>query len=166
MSDHANRPLVDFIAHARTKGMDHATIRMLLLAEGWKEKEIARAMAEHGLDLTVPAPPDVGGAREAFLHLVMFAALYTAVIAAVSLTFALIDAALPDAAAPFMSAEFRRVQIRWAIAALIVSFPSLTPSPGSCWARRFGRRTARAAPFAAGSPTSPCSSRPSPSAST
>jgi hypothetical protein len=125
VSDHANRPLVEFIDHARTRGMDHATIRMLLLAEGWKEKDIARAMAEHGLDIIVPAPPDVGGAREAFLHLVMFAALYTAVIAAVSLTFSLIDAMLPDAAAPLMTAEFRRAQIRWAIAALIVSFPSL-----------------------------------------
>ena len=154
MSDHANRPLVEFIAHARTKGMDHATIRMLLLAEGWKEKEIARAMAEHGLDLTVPAPPDVGGAREAFLHLVMFAALYTAVIAAISLAFSLIDAALPDAAAPLMSAEFRRVQIRWAIAALdrVVPEPH-PPRQAAAAARRFGRRTARAAPFAAGSPT-------------
>ena len=124
MSDPVNRPLVEFIAHARTKGMDHTTIRMLLLAEGWKEKEIARAMAEHGLDLTVPTPPDIGGAREAFLHLVMFAALYTAVIAAISLTFSLIDAVMPDAAAPLMAAEFRRVQLRWAIAALVVSFPS------------------------------------------
>lgn len=125
MPEHANRPLVDFIDHARARGMDHATIRMLLLAEGWKDKDVTRAMAEHGLDLTVPTPPDVGGAREAFLHLVMFAALYTAVIAAISLAFGLIDAAWPDAAAPLMAAEYRRVQIRWAIAALVVSFPSL-----------------------------------------
>ena len=64
-----------FIDHARQKGMDHATIRMLLLSAGWKEKEIARALTAQALDIPVPTPPDVGGAREAYLHLVAFAAL-------------------------------------------------------------------------------------------
>ena len=31
--------LESFIAHARSKGMDHQTIRMLLLSSGWKEKD-------------------------------------------------------------------------------------------------------------------------------
>ena len=83
MTNAADRSIVEFIDHARSKGMDHATIRMLLLSAGWKEKDIARAMSAHGLELPIPAPPDVGGAREGFMHLVTFAALYTAVISAV-----------------------------------------------------------------------------------
>jgi hypothetical protein len=149
VSDRADRPLVEFIDHARTKGMDHATIRMLLLAEGWKEKDIARAMAEHGLDLPTPAPPDVGGAREAFLHLVMFAALYTAVISAISLVFSLINAALPDAAATLYagpSPEQRRMEIRWGIAALVVSFPPLI------WLARLLLQESRRAPDRVRSP--------------
>lgn len=98
MTTAADRPIVEFIDHARSKGMDHATIRMLLLSAGWKEKDIARAMTEHGLEMAIPAPPDVGGAREAFLHLVAFAALYTAVIAGVNLVFSLINLTWPDVA--------------------------------------------------------------------
>ena len=91
-------PLGAFLDHARSKGMDHATIRMLLLSAGWKEKEIARALTEHSLDMPVPTPPDVGGAREAFMHLIAFAALYTAVIALVALVFDFVNLVLPDQA--------------------------------------------------------------------
>lgn len=128
MHDNQDRSVIEFVDHARAKGMDHATIRMLLLASGWKEKDVARAMAEHSLDLAVPSPPDVGGAREAFLHLVMFAALYTAVISAISLVFSLLDGFLPDAAVTMYasnSAEELRSAVRRSIAALVVSFPSL-----------------------------------------
>lgn len=128
MKTQADRPIVEFIDHARSKGMDHATIRMLLLSAGWKEKDIARAMTEHSLDMPIPAPPDVGGAREAFLHLVAFAALYTAVFACVNLVFSLINLTWPDVAVTQYAAsrvEFERSAIRWAIAALVVSCPAL-----------------------------------------
>ena len=124
----ADRPIIDFIEHARSKGMDHATIRMLLLSAGWKEKDIARAMTEHGLELPIPTPPDIGGAREAFLHLVAFAALYTVVIAGVSLVFSLVNLTWPDVAVTQYATariEFERSAVRWAIAALVVSCPVL-----------------------------------------
>lgn len=123
-----DKSLGAFIEHARQKGMDHATIRMLLLSAGWKEKEIARALTAQALDIPVPTPPDVGGAREAFLHLVAFAALYTAVIAAVMLLFDYINVLLPDPAMTqyaSVQAEWVRTAIRWEISALIVSFPLL-----------------------------------------
>ncbi len=128
MTTAADRPIVEFIDHARSKGMDHATIRMLLLSAGWKEKDIARAMTEHGLEMAIPAPPDVGGAREAFLHLVAFAALYTAVIAGVNLVFSLINLTWPDVAVTRYATErveFERSAVRWAVAALVVSCPVL-----------------------------------------
>ena len=123
-----DQPLAAFIDHAREKGMDHATIRMLLLSAGWKEKEIARALTEQALDIPIPTPPDVGGAREAFLHLVAFAALYAAVIAGVMLAFDYINVLLPDAAMTeyaSVQADWVRTAIRWEMSELIVTFPIL-----------------------------------------
>src|SRR3989344_7569187 len=93
-----NTDLASFIEHARKKGMDRATIRVLLLSAGWKEKDIAEAMTKEALDMQVPMPPDTGGARDAFFHLLMFAALYTWVIAVIMLCFQYIERWLPDAA--------------------------------------------------------------------
>ena len=63
-----NEEVRDFITHARKKGMDHATIRVLLLSAGWKEREIAEALSAEGLDKPIPLPPDSGGARDAFFQ--------------------------------------------------------------------------------------------------
>src|SRR5690606_28109228 len=67
--------LASFVAHARERGLDPASIRLMLASAGWKDQEIAQALAAETLDLLIPAPPDSGGAREAFLHLLAFAAL-------------------------------------------------------------------------------------------
>lgn len=119
-----NKALTDFIAHARKKGMDHATIRMLLLSAGWKEKDIARAMTDESLDMAVPVPPDTGGAREAFLHLVTFAALYTTVISLVVLFFDYVNRLFPDPALePYPSYPGDLSGVRWSMAAIIVTYP-------------------------------------------
>jgi hypothetical protein len=121
-----NPDLAAFVEHARSKGMDHATIRMLLLSAGWKEKDVARAVAAQALEMPVPAPPDTGGARDAFLHLMTFAALYAAAISGVSLLFAFVNRLLPDPAfreqARFASAALSGM--RWALAVLLVAFPA------------------------------------------
>jgi hypothetical protein len=142
------QPLGPFIDHARAKGLDHATIRMLLLSAGWREKDIARALVEHSLDMPVPTPPDVGGAREAFLHLVAFAALYTTVISVVTLVFTYISLLLPDATVSqyVVRAEQIRSSIRWGISAVIVSFPVLI------WLSWLLLREMRTAPDRARSP--------------
>jgi hypothetical protein len=116
--------LKNFIAHARSKGMDHATIRMLLLSAGWKEKDIAEALAEQGLDMPVPLPPDRGGARDAFLHLLTFAALGTSIFGIITLLFEFINHAFPD---PMFDAPLwlhdNWSGVRRSMAALIVAFP-------------------------------------------
>jgi len=120
-----NPDLAAFLEHARSRGMDHGTIRMLLLSAGWKEKDVAKALAEHALDLPVPAPPDSGGARDAFLYLSAFAALYASAIATVSLLFDYVNRWLPDPAL----GENARASVwalrgmRWSLATLVVSFP-------------------------------------------
>ena len=121
-----NPDLAAFLEHARSRGMDPGTIRMLLLSAGWKEKDVARALAEHALDLPVPAPPDAGGARDAFLYLTAFAAMYAAAIAGLSLLFGLLNLALPDAAleAGGGSDRWRLTAMRWQVATLLVAFPA------------------------------------------
>lgn len=121
-----NPDLAKFLEHARSRGMDHGTIRMLLLSAGWKEKDIARALAAHALDLPVPAPTDSGGARDAFLHLVTFAALYAAAIACVTLLFQYVSLWLPDPAfrATGQAQVWMLRGIRWGLAVLLVSFPA------------------------------------------
>lgn len=104
--------------------MDHQTIRMLLLSAGWKEHDVAMAIGAEGLDISVPVPPDAGGARDAFFHLLAFAGLYTSVISFVILTFAYINRWLPDLLLErYVTDESFRSGIRWPLAALIVAFP-------------------------------------------
>ena len=115
-----------FIAHARDKGLDHATIRMLLLSNGWKEKDIARALTQEALTMPVPLPPDTGGAREAFFHLLSFGGLYTTLISVIVLAFTYINRLFPDVAlesSPLREGELST--IRWSMAVLIIGFPLL-----------------------------------------
>jgi len=121
-----DQQLSTFIDHARGKGMDHATIRMLLLSAGWKEKDIARALTAQALDLPVPTPPDLGGAREAFMLVLTFAAFYTAVSYALTLVFSYIDLKVPDLATTAyaqLQSEAERAIIPVAMAAVFVAFP-------------------------------------------
>lgn len=120
-----SKELKEFIAHARKKGMDHATIRLLLTSAGWKEKDVVEAFSEEGLDMPIPAPSDVGGARDAFHHLLSFAALYTLVISTIVLFFQYINRLFPDPALEVWRSEGQLSAIRWSMAAIIVAFPFL-----------------------------------------
>ena len=115
--------LAEFIEHARSKGMDYATIRILLLSAGWKDKEIARALAAAGLDLSPPVPSGLGSARNAFLYLTTFASLYAVVIVLIVLFFHYLDWVLPDVAFEIRSWNYYQSTIRWSLAMLLVTFP-------------------------------------------
>lgn len=103
--------------------MDHSTIRMLLLSAGWKERDIAEALSEQGLDMPVPVPQDAGGARDAFFHLLAFASLYTVVISSVILFFTYINRLFPDAALGYDYSSSDLSGVRMSMAAVIVAFP-------------------------------------------
>ncbi len=139
--------LAGFIEHARRKGMDHATIRILLLSSGWKEKDVIEALAKTSLEMPIPAPPDRGGAREAFLHLLTFAAFYASVLAVVMLLFHYIDFLFPDPAVTELAESWRRSAIRWSLAFVIVAFPAFV------WLSRLLFREMRANPERSWSPT-------------
>lgn len=113
--------LSEFIVHARAKGMDHQTIRMLLLSAGWKEREISEAMASETLEMSVPLPPDTGNARDAFFHLLSFTVLASTVVSLIFLFFEFLNRLLPDPAFPQYSDDVSSV--RWELAVLFVSYP-------------------------------------------
>ena len=48
--------LIEFIDHVSTQGLDHATIRQLLLSAGWRDKQIAEVFCERELELPIPKP--------------------------------------------------------------------------------------------------------------
>ncbi len=105
--------LIRFVNHARDKGLDHVTIRQLLVSAGWRDKDVAEAFCSRDLELPIPQPsrgagsPRVQGsrrtgsvwprrARDAFLHLLAFGALYTWVTSVILLFFTYINLALGD----------------------------------------------------------------------
>ena len=117
--------LIKFVDHARDKGMDHGTIRHLLLSAGWKEQDVANAICQQELELPIPEPTGIGSARDAFLHLLTFTGLYVSATSLILLSFTYIEFALPDAASRRSVYEIEGAlsSIRAALAALIVSFP-------------------------------------------
>ncbi len=117
--------LIQFVNHARDKGMDYATIRHLLSSAGWKQKEIAEVLCTRDLELSIPEPTGVGSARDAFLHLLVFTALYTWATSLILLFFTCIEFAFPDPArrTSYYAIEAGLSSIRGSLAALIVSFP-------------------------------------------
>jgi hypothetical protein len=60
-----------FIEHARQRGMDRATVFLLRRSAGWKDKEIAEAIAAGELAVPIPARGGVGSASDAFFHLLV-----------------------------------------------------------------------------------------------
>lgn len=118
-----NDTLYTFISHARGKGMDHNTIQMLLRSAGWKEKDIAKGIASEGLNLPVPQPVGARNARDAFLYLLTFTALYVVVCGVIVLFYTYLDYMYPDPAWGDWTADMALDTIRYAIAAILVGFP-------------------------------------------
>lgn len=103
--------LTSFVDHAKTKGIDLAIIRQLLISSGWRDADVAAAFWPRELNLPVPTPSRRGEprsqarrrpaspwprrAREAFLHLLTFGALFTWATTLFLLTFSFIDFDVP-----------------------------------------------------------------------
>lgn len=117
--------LTRFINHARGKGLDHGEIFMLLCSSGWKEKQIAEALAARELELPIPERAGIGSARDAFLHLVAFTALYASAISLILLFFTYVEFWFPDPATrtSTYAIEAALSGIRAQLATLIVSYP-------------------------------------------
>ena len=115
--------LLDFVAHARSRGMEYETIRHMLLAGGWKDREIASVFADEGLNMPIPSARQKGGAREAFYHLSAFTCLYVATVSLIMMLFSVIDVAMPDPAETYWQPEWTYSTIRSALSTVVVFAP-------------------------------------------
>ena len=118
--------LLDFTQKALVAGVSRADIAEVLRRAGWPKPDIEsalRAFAEVEFPVPVPKPKPYLSAREVFIYLVLFGALYVAALNFGALVFELINRAYPD---PSWSAAFGRFsadRIRWNLSAVVVAFP-------------------------------------------
>ena len=119
-----NRELRAFIKEALERGHDRERIRYVLLEAGWQESEIRNGLASFAavdFPVAVPRPAPYLYAREAFLYLVSFIALYVSAISFGILAFGLIDYSFPDALD--YRDGFSPESGATAIASVVVAFP-------------------------------------------
>lgn len=121
--------LTVFIRESLSAGHSRSEIHAVLEKAGWPDDEIADALsrfADVEFPIAVPRRKQSGSAREAFLYLVTFMALYIFTIAIGSLLFGMVDNLIPDRVADRYSYgddQYQNEGFRWAVASIIVSFP-------------------------------------------
>ena len=117
-------PLISgFVHDALLRGISREDIAEALQKGGWAPKEIKsslEAFVETGLPLPVPRKRVSSSPKEAFLFLMLFAALYTAAFALGSILFDLINLFLPQ---PGETAQWSIESLRYGIASVVVAFP-------------------------------------------
>jgi len=123
-----NVELIEFTRRALAAGSGRQEISNVLRAAGWAEPDVKAALdafADVTFPIPVPRPKPYLSAREVFVYLVLFAALYAATYSLGALVFELIDRSFPDAlevrSTYFFSLSNDR--IRWAISMIVVAFP-------------------------------------------
>jgi hypothetical protein len=124
----AAQDLETFVRDAIARGTPREKIASTLTGAGWSNAQVQRALAawaESDFPVPVPRPRASLSAREAFFYLLMFAALYLAAWHLCSLTFELLNRAMPDptddalALRQLMSDQ----SMRWSTASLLIAFP-------------------------------------------
>jgi cytochrome bd-type quinol oxidase subunit 2 len=117
--------LVAFVQKSLEKGCSRAQIEEVLSDAGWRRSEISHALsafAETSFPVAVPRPRTSLTARDAFLYLVLFAALYCLVWQISSLLFLFVDRSFVDKNAAQQAREFQS-SLRWHMATLAVNVP-------------------------------------------
>lgn len=116
--------LEHFVRDGLQRGLPRAEIQSAMLTAGWtpeQAKNALSAFADVAFPVPVPRPRPYLSAREAFLYLVLFAALYLSAFHLGSLSFELIERAFPDPTARELPTL--RDSLRFSASALIVGFP-------------------------------------------
>jgi len=140
--------LTGFVREALSRGATRSQIEAALATAGWRGEEVRRALgawADVPFPVPVPRPRPYLSARDAFLYLVLFTALYITAFNLGGMFFQFIERAFPDAAQRVDPESFRR-GVRWAVANLLVAFPlfvALTLSVQRAIARDPARRASR-----------------------
>ena len=114
-----------FVRAALERNIPREQIEKALLAAGWEADQVKRGLLAYAVvdfPIPVPRPRAYLSAREAFLYLLLFTALYISAFNLGSLIFTFLDRWLPDAGRGMTDDMFRN-GVRWAVASLIVAFP-------------------------------------------
>jgi Domain of unknown function (DUF5671) len=112
-----------FVREGLIRGVSRPDLQQSMLQAGWTPEQAKTALAAYAdfdFPVPVPKPRPYLSAREAFLYLVLFSALYLTAYHLGSLGFDLINTAIPDPARiPPWSAD----QMRFSASALLIGFP-------------------------------------------
>ncbi|HAJ01595.1 MAG TPA: hypothetical protein DCL97_13060 [Dehalococcoidia bacterium] len=120
--------LDSFVKDSLSLGLERSAIRDVLLQAGWREDELTNALSAYA-DITfpvpVPRPKPYLQAREAFLYLVSFIALYVTAFSLITLIFGFIDRAFPDPLSyrGAFQGQYISGSMRMALASIIITFP-------------------------------------------
>ena len=116
--------LVGFVREGLQRGLSREQIEDILVRAGWPADQVRRALAGFAdveSPIPVPRPAISTLPREAFLHVVMFLALFVSAFNLGAVLFGLIDLALPDPAG--VPPEVVRELLRFSVSALVVASP-------------------------------------------
>ena len=117
--------LVEFVKAGLDRGIPKQELNVVLRNAGWDREQISGAIARFAdVDFSIPVPrptPHVN-TREAFMYILMFSTLYLSVYYLGSLSFDLINHAIPDRAERAYQAHYLMTSIRWSLASIFVAF--------------------------------------------
>jgi hypothetical protein len=119
----ADTRLRAFVEAALAAGKSREEIHVALRAAGWHPEQIGDGLAEFAdvpFAVPVPRPRAHLSARDAFLYMLMFGALYVSAFNLGRMLFAFINRAFP--LTPFETTAAAGT-IRWTTASLIIAFP-------------------------------------------
>jgi hypothetical protein len=117
--------LLEFTRQALAAGIPRPDIDTALTSAGWARADVDAALgnfAEVSFPLPVPRPRPYLSARDAFVYLILFAALYSSAYHLGSLVFDFINRVFPDPLTGTTLVRYSDDAIRWNISALLVSF--------------------------------------------
>jgi hypothetical protein len=117
--------LLGFVRESLQRGVSRPEIEAVLLRAGWRPEEVEKglgAFADLEFPLPVPRPRPYLSARETFLHLLQFTALYFSAWNLGHLLFLFVDRAFPDPAVSRYG-DYIDDRIRWSVSALVIAFP-------------------------------------------
>ena len=119
-----NEELRQFIKESLEREQDREAIRNVLVEAGWQEREVNSALAAFAdvdFPVAVPRPRPYLHAREAFLYLVSFIALYVFAFSLGAVFFGLVDYHFSDSLSRYDTGPSAAQTT--ALAAVIVAFP-------------------------------------------